>query len=358
MKILHVITSLLYGGAEKLVAEISPMIRDKGHEVDVLAFNGAEPNFIRHLEENGIKVYTFGKSVSVYNPLFIPKLAKMMRGYNIVHTHNTSPQFFAALCSLACHSCKLVTTEHNTYNRRRSIPMLKYLDRWMYSRYESIICISDQAEKNIRDFIPTTKGICTIYNGVNVSKFRNASQIVGLHPQGKTVVVMVAAFRLQKDQKTLIDAFTILPEEKYELWLVGDGELHDEIHTYANATGLQNIKFFGNRQDVPEILHSSDIVVMSSHYEGLSLSSVEGMSVGKPFVSSDVDGLHEVVDGYGVLVPHQDAHALAEEITHLASDSTYCQQIADKCWQRAQMFDIQKMVDGYVDLYGKLADKR
>lgn len=270
----------------------------------------------------------------------------------------------------------LVTTEHNTYNRRRSMPVLKHFDRWMYSRYESIICISDQAEVNMREFLPTTKGIRTIYNGVNVSKFHDAQPIEGLHPEGKTVVVMVAAFRPQKDQKTLIDAFKHLSEENFELWIVGDGELHDEIHGYASGAydndddndnndddlnkGIVtygNIKFFGNRPDVPEILHTADIVVMSSHYEGLSLSSVEGMSVGKPFIASDVDGLHEVVNGYGVMVPHQDAQALADEISHLASDTTYYHQVADSCWQRAQMFDIQKMVDGYFEVYGRLCQR-
>lgn len=350
MKILHVITSLLYGGAEKLVAEICPMIRDKGYQVDVLAFNGAEPNFRSLLEEKGINVVTFGNNVNVYNPLFIFKLAKMMKGYDIVHTHNTSPQLFAAIGSYF-NNCMLVTTEHNTYNRRRSMPVFKHLDRWMYSRYQNIICISDQAETNMREFLPQTKGISTIYNGVNVQKFHDAIAIDGLHPSEKTVVVMVAAFRPQKDQKTLIEAFKYLPEDKYELWIVGDGELREEIHSYAQDTGLSNIRFFGNRPDVPEILHTADIVVMSSHYEGLSLSSVEGMSVGKPFIASDVDGLHEVVEGYGILVPHQDKEILASAVVRLASDKTYYQQVADKCWERAQMFDIRKMVDGYLNMY-------
>ena len=110
MKILQVITSLQIGGAEKLVAEISPMLRDKGHDVDVLAFLGTSPNFIHLLEEKEIKVYTFGEHVNVYNPTFIPKLAKMMKGYDIIHTHNTSPQYFAALGSLVNGRCPLIMT--------------------------------------------------------------------------------------------------------------------------------------------------------------------------------------------------------------------------------------------------------
>lgn len=364
MKILHVITSLQIGGAEKLVAEISPMLREIGNEVEVLAFSSSEPNFFHLLTEKGIRIYTFGKDVNVYNPIFIFKLAKMMKKYDIIHTHNTSPQFFAALASLVNPQCKLVTTEHNTYNRRRSIPLFKYLDRWMYSRYEQIICISDQAETNFRKSLPKTNNICTIYNGVNVQKFYNAKPLEGLRREDKIVVVMVAAFRPQKDQKTLINAFSLLPAEKYELWLVGDGELHNELHEYvANFNSVKseehgivsygNIRFLGNRHDVPDILHTADIVVMSSHYEGLSLSSVEGMSVGKPFIASDVDGLREVVNGYGILVPHEDVNALASAIKQLAENNSYYQQVANKCWERAQMFDIQKMVNEYNKVYLK-----
>ena len=100
MKILQVITSLSTGGAEKLISEIAPMLRDKGHQVDVLAFDGADTAFKKALIDKGIKVYSFGKSCNVYNPLFIFRLAKLMKNYDIVHTHNTAPQLFAAVGSV------------------------------------------------------------------------------------------------------------------------------------------------------------------------------------------------------------------------------------------------------------------
>lgn len=100
MKILQVITSLSTGGAEKLISEIAPMLRDKGHQVDVLAFDGADTAFKKALTDKGIKVYSFGKECNVYNPIFIFRLAKMMKNYDIVHTHNTAPQLFAAIGSV------------------------------------------------------------------------------------------------------------------------------------------------------------------------------------------------------------------------------------------------------------------
>ena len=93
------------------------------------------------------------------------------------------------------------------------------------------------------------------------------------------------------------------------------------------------------------------MVVMSSHWEGLSLSNIEGMAVGKPFIASDVNGLREVTKGYGILFPHGDDETLADEIKHLAEDRSYYEQIATRCYERAQQFDIEKMVDAYYKLY-------
>lgn len=350
MKILQVITSLSTGGAEKLISEISPMLRDKGHQVDVIAFDGADTAFKKALTDKGIKVYSFGKGCNVYNPLFIFRLAKIMKNYDIVHTHNTAPQLFAAVGSVLC-SVVLCTTEHTTSNRRRDWKWYGWIDKWMYSRYSRIICISKQAEDNLRNYLPNVKNVCTIFNGVDINRFHNAKPLEALKSDRK-VVAMVAGFRYQKDQDTLIRAFTHLDKDKYELWLVGDGERRSILENLVKELGLNdNVKLLGIRNDIPNVLQTADIVVMSSHFEGLSLSNIEGMSVNKPFIASNVDGLREVVDGYGILFPHGDDKALASIIHQLSNDKTYYQQIAAKCWERAQMFDIQKMVDAYNEVY-------
>lgn len=351
MKILQVITSLRIGGAEKLIAEIAPLLRDKGHQVDVLAFDGVETHFKQMLREQGIRIISFGENCNIYNPLFIFKLARLMRHYDIVHTHNTAPQIFAAVGSVLC-SVVLVTTEHNTSNRRRDWTWYAPLDRWMYCRYKKVICISDKARDNLQASHPSLENICVVYNGVNVDKFHEATQIPSMRECDKIRIIMVAGFRYQKDQDTLIKSLCHLKKDKYELWLVGDGERRGELEELVASLNLSGkVRFLGIRSDIPELLQAADIVVMSSHFEGLSLSSVEGMSVGKPFVASDVDGLHEVVHGYGVLFPHGDDRALAEAIERLSNDKEYYNQVANKCWERAQMYDIQKMVDSYHQVY-------
>ena len=361
MKILQVITSMHIGGAEKLITEITPFLRDKGHQVDVLLFDGTETAFKQSLINKGICVYEFAKGGSVYNPLHIFRLLPFLKKYDIVHTHNTAPQLFAAIDSVVC-SVVLVTTEHTTANRRRGWWWYRLIDRWMYNRYQSVICISDAAENNLKRYLDHYHtNITTIYNGVNLQSFIDAKAEMALKQQaaGRVVVAMVAGFRYQKDQDTLIESFGYLPKDKYELWLIGDGERRKVLEQLVDEKDLKgNVHFLGLRNDIPQILKAADIVVMSSHFEGLSLSSIEGMAVGRPIIASDVDGLREITNGAGILFPHGDARQLAKEIEQLMDDGEYYKNVADRCMKRAKKYDISKMVNEYERIYVDLIDIR
>lgn len=348
MKILHVITSLSTGGAEHLLVDMLPRLRDMGHTVEVAVFKSKRTMFYEQIEQAGIKVHGFSEEDGVYNLKHIFRLKKLMKDFDIVHTHNTACQMFAAIGKPK--NVKLVTTEHSTSTRRRKYKIFHTIDCWMYSRYDKIICISEPSEDSLRNYIGNGYPIITIHNGIDVSRFADASKVdLGL-PNCK-IITMVAGFRYEKDQPTLIRAMQHLPP-KYHLLLVGDGERHAEFEALITELNLEKrVHLLGIRNDVPQILHSSDIIVMSSHREGLSLSNVEGMASGNPFVASDVEGLREVTKGYGVLFPHGDDKKLASIILKLSENEEYKEQIAAKCLERAKMFDIQKMVDGYNQLY-------
>lgn len=386
MKILHVITSLQTGGAETLVVNLMPRFRALGHEVGVVVFNGERTALMERLEREcpECKIYRLGSSP--YHPWHIVRLVRIMRNYDVVHTHNSSPQLFAAIANIVCRK-KLITTEHNTNNRKRGHWLLSIVDKWMYPRYDKVICISDQAEENLREYLgenenederrktktkdenedensrPKTQNsklsikrcgnICTIYNGVDVDAIHQAMPIAELQTN-RFVVVMVAGFRPQKDQDTLVRAMALLPPKQYELWLVGDGVRRQSVECLVLSVGVKdNVKFLGLRTDVPNILKTADVVVMSTHYEGLALSNIEGMAAGKPFVASDVQGIHEVTAGYGLLFPHEDAEALSETIQRLHDDADYYRQVAERCYERAKQFDISEMVLQYNDVYCK-----
>ena len=354
MKILHVITSLHPNGAETLVCNMIPRLLTKGYDVGIVVFNGVHTTLMERLEQEcpECKIYKIGSSY--YNPWYIIKLVGIIREYDIIHTHNSSPQLFAAIANLFCHK-KLVTTEHNTNNRKRNNWILSLIDKWMYPRYHKIICVSNQAEVNLREYLNEDgNSICTINNGVDVEKFHNAKPKKELKTD-RFVAVMVASFRPQKDQKTFVKAMSLLSKDQYEIWLVGNGSEKMKIEALVDSLELKdNIKFLGLRMDVPNILKAADVVVMSTHYEGLSLSNIEGMASGKPFIASDVEGIHEVTFGYGILFPHGDEKALAEIIEKLHNDQAYYQQVAMKCYERAQQFDINEMVQRYDTIYKNL----
>lgn len=357
MKILHIITSLKIGGAEKLVTEMLPRLAAKGHQVDLVLFDGSFTPLLQFLEGKECRIYKFSIGGNVYNPLFIFKLIPLLRQYDIVHTHNTAPQLFAAIANKLC-SVVLCTTEHTTSNRRRDWKWYALFDRWMYNQYKKIICISSKAEENLRTFHPKLKAdILTIENGIDVASFYQAPACQDLRKGSKPhVLIMVAGFRYQKDQDTLIRALSLLNKEQYELWLVGDGERRQALEQLTRELDLtENVRFWGIRTDIPTLLHTADIVVMSSHFEGLSLSSIEGMAVGKPFIASDVDGLHDTTVGAGLLFPKGNETALAEQIQKLTKDYSFYQQIATACYERARQFDIQKTVNSYTITYQDLS---
>ena len=348
MRILHVITSLRTGGAEKLVTDLVPRLIERRHQVDVAVFDGIETPFMVKLKKQGCKVIAMGKSM--YSPMHIFRLRKIMKEYDIVHTHNTYPQLYAAIANLSVGT-KLITTEHSTNNRRRKYAIFRMLDQWMYNQYNQIICISDKAYENFCDYIGQDGNISVVYNGVDVEAFHQAEPYKEEITE-KFVLVMVASFHWQKDQDTLIKALSLLPKGLFELWLVGDGNRRPILEQLVIDLDVQDdVKFWGIRSDIAQILHSSDVIIMSSHFEGLSLSSIEGMSVGKPFVASDVDGLHEVVEGAGILFLHQDSEALAKILLRLKDNNDYYKKIASACYERSKKYDISNTLDAYDAIY-------
>ena len=352
MKILHVITSLKTGGAEHLMVDLLPELKKMGNEVELLVFDGTRTPFYEQAVAMGIKIHSLAIGESVYSPKHIFSLCRFIRHYDVIHTHNTACQLFVPITKcLTFGGAKLITTEHNANNRRRGKWYFKMADKWMYSRYEKIICIADQTKQNLEAHIGKKKKIIIIYNGVNTANF--LKPINEITNRQNFIITMIAAFREQKDQDTLIRAMAELPDN-YTLQIVGDGPRRPILEKLAEE---KNVEFLGIRTDIPDILSSTDIVVLSSHWEGLSLSSIEGMASGRPFIASDVDGLHEMVNGAGVLFPDGDHIALASAIRSLCENPKKYKEVAERCQARAKDYDISKMAASYNAVYKEITNE-
>jgi glycosyltransferase involved in cell wall biosynthesis len=356
IKILQVINSLATGGAEKLILETVPLYRNKDIEMDVLLLDGSRYPFYEKLESlNCCTIYSLGFK-SVYNPLAIIKIMPYLKKYDIVHVHLFPVQYFVVLAKwLSFSKTKLIFTEHNTSNKRLENKFFRWIDQFIYKGYSKIICISDEIQKII---LAHTKLAISrtelILNGVVIIDFHEAASYKKEELNFKKtdkILIQVAGFREQKDQKTLIKSVSLLPDT-IKLILVGDGILKSECEILVKKLQLENRVFFlGVRTDVPRLLKTADLIVLSSKYEGLSLSSIEGMASGKPFIASNVPGLSEVVAGAGVLFSQGNEKELAQKITELLKDEKLYESVAKSCLERASNYNINNMVDKHILLY-------
>lgn len=358
-KILYVITSLRFGGAEKLVTDLSLRLKGEGNEVEVFVLDGTETPYTRLLESSGILLHKASKggyyqmwNVWHYRKL---KLLFLKNKYDIVHTHNTPAQIIAYLARPKVkEGTKFITTEHNTYNRRRTIPLFKGFDRKMYKFYDKVISVSDATRENLLHYLSIsreTEKFVTIYNGIDFSTFSKENVEKPDGYEGKKIILMVAAFRKQKDQPTLMRALKYLPEN-YVIWFAGEGVRRGRCERLACKLGLDTrVKFLGDRADVDRLYRMADIIVMSSYYEGMSLSSIEALVSGKPFIASNVDGLREVTEGAGLLFERGNEKDLAQKIFSVGESEELSRKISENCRNKAKHFEFETTFCRYKIIY-------
>jgi glycosyltransferase involved in cell wall biosynthesis len=342
------------GGAEQLLLESLPFYKKEGIAVKVLALKETDAlkDKLKNIPENQICYLT---KRSAYNPLLIFKIIPYLKKYSIVHTHLFPALYWVVIAKwLSFSPVKLIYTEHNTHNRRRQNIIFKKIDNIIYKRFEKIITIAEEVDFNLKLHLRINqKKFLLIQNGINLKTIKNATPYAksDFFSDFSSILIQISSFREQKDQPTLLRAMKELPV-KYKLLLVGEGPLKKQaIDLAKNLKITDRVLFLGIRNDVPRLLKTADASVLSSKHEGLSLSSIEGMAVGKPFIASNVPGLREIVSGYGILFEQGNHTELAQKIENLFNNPEEYEAIAKKCYARAKEFDIEKMVSDYIQVY-------
>lgn len=356
MKVLQVINSLDTGGAEKLLLETIPLYNKKGIEVDLLLLNGKTTLFLETLKTiNCCKMYAVG--TAVYNPFHIFRMIPFLRKYDIAHVHLFPSQYWIVLAKMLSFSkIKIVVTEHSTTNPRIKNYFLSIVDRFIYKFYAKIVCITIDVYqiiiKHLKD--AETKSL-VIQNGVQLQKIYDAQpytkkMISSLFTDQDILLVHIASFNKHKDQQTAIKALQYLPEN-VKLIFIGEGPLKVSCEDFAKELNLTNrVLFLGNRTDVPELLKTADISILSTNGEGFSLVAIESMAAGIPFIGSDVPGMVNVKDA-GILFEKGNAEELAFFIRKLIDEKDFYESIVNSGKSRAEQFDIEFMVDKHILLY-------
>lgn len=359
MKILHTITSLELGGAEKLLTELIPAQIAMGHEAELLILCDKNAVFMDNFKLKNIPVHVSKyNSIKTWKNMFqIKKYAKKGK-FDVVHSHLTHTQYWTSLASRIDFGKRIyITTEHSTSNNRRQKFIFKLIDRFIYKPYKKIISISPATQEELIKWIGgNKKRFEIIENGIDLSRFSQGNKIdlseYGLDTDDK-IIIMISRFHKAKDQDTVIKSLEFLPKI-YKLVLVGDGERREELEKFTSEKNLSSRVFFlGIRKDIPDLLKTSYVAVQSSIFEGFGITALESMSAGIPTIATDVPGLSAIVKGGGILFPVGDYKKLAKIIFSLERNDMY-NKIKNSCIEKSKMYDIKITAEKYINLYSSL----
>jgi glycosyltransferase involved in cell wall biosynthesis len=324
-KLLHVITGLGTGGTEMMCLRL---VRHWQHrfEQNVVALSPSTRALERDFDNIDNCTLSVGtcKSQSYFKQwIWLRETISHHRPNAVVIHCFGVPHLLAASAARAMGVKSLIAwagnpppeTEEHRY-RWRSILMISRLLRC------PIASCSKAVERELKDLgvgLPSRSlvipnGIDTSNNTEKTSQGRRPRTGIG------PVIGMISRLDAIKDHKTLLRAFDLLRRRIPEanLWIIGDGVLRQTLEATAHDLGISaSVKFFGNRNDVPNLLGQIDTFAFSTtRNEGFGIALIEAMAAAVPIVASDVAACREVLsDGEaGLLVPPADANALAEAI--------------------------------------------
>jgi glycosyltransferase involved in cell wall biosynthesis len=365
MRILFLSDLLAYGGASKLIYDLLPRMVQQGNECELLILTKNHSKYIKDLRKQGVLVNIVPKEIKgpwakiQYIKCWIEKGC-----YDVIHANLFPITYYCSIIKrILGNKCPpLVMTEHSTDNRRRHKAYLRPLEKFIYKKYDHVISISDKTQENLCKWLNTegNKRFSVIENGIDVETFRAAKQlekkvVCENYEEGDILLLTVGSFTPQKNHEKLLEAVALLPPN-YKLLLCGEGPLETEIKGKVEKLRLgDRVVFLGFRKDVARIMHTADILVIPSIWEGFGLIAVEGMACGIPIAASDVPGLSEVVGNAGVKFDSKDADSIAEIVKGLRNNSNQYVVLGNK---RAEKYNIQKTTSLYVGIYKNLIGVR
>ncbi|MDX8337054.1 glycosyltransferase [Candidatus Cetobacterium colombiensis] len=347
MKILHIITSLELGGAEKLLLDLIPAQKRQGADVELLVLDTKGEKFLEEYKKRGIKVHVtkINDKLSFKNIFEISRIIKENK-IELVHTHLVHAQIWTSVARYFNKKIIYITTEHSTHNRRREKKIYKLLDKFIYNSFSKIIAIS---EATARELIKWTeigiKKIEVIPNGVSLRAFMGKPK----ERKGNSLI-MVSRFHTSKDHLTVVRAMEKLPKD-YTLTFVGEGETQEAVKREVLMLKLSDrIQFLGYSNSIPSLLKRSDIAIQSSNFEGFGLSALEAMASGTPVVASNVEGLANVVGESGLLFELGNVNDLVKKIESLENKELYFRKSSDGI-RNSLLYSIEATAKKYIEVY-------
>ena len=359
MHILHVIESLEFGGAEKVVIHLANRLAEK-HRVSVclIKYRG---DLVSELSDRINVIYLdLGEGVHFDLPR---KLAAVIseNAIDIVNTHNWAIFFESYLAVKKVKMAKVILTVHGPYTEYAPgiRQLIKKKIRHFFERratkskyFYKIITVSD----SIKDYIISEIGIprenlLTIHNGIG------AIDCQPVDNGDMLKLITVGRLATVKNHKLMIDALDqcVLQNRNICLTIVGDGPERGYLEQYVRELKLtDHIVFLGFRNDIKELIAAHDVFLLSSDYEGISIALLEAMSLARPSIATNVGGIPETIQHKksGLLVPRGDVNKYAEAILELGESREWQRQLGTNAREYFQNnFHEDIVLDQYIMLY-------
>ena len=363
VRVLHIVPNLGVGGAEKLVLDLL-RYRDKlRFDVAVCSLYPKGDTWIeRELAKNRIRVFYLNKRLGP-DPRVIPGLFRVFKKYrpDVVHTHRYVLRY-SLWPALVFNTPVRIHTVHNIAEKEVDLPG-RIIHRIAF-KFLNVhpIGVSREISKTVSRFYKTNSAPY-IYNGVPTDSYHVNGNSRREHQgflkinDNHFVCLHIGRFSPQKNHKLLVKAFSRVLSEIPDaiLIMVGYGELRLEVDRLVRSLGLEdNVRLLGVREDVPDLLAVSDLLVLSSNWEGVPLVVLEAMAAGKPVVATSVGGVPElVVPGEtGLLVPPGDEGAFAGAITWVHKNASSAIKMGERGREIVKAkFDTKAMTSKYEELY-------
>lgn len=297
-RILHVLARTPVGGVGSFLMNTENTISNS-FKFDYLIIEDVKKSqFIPFVEKKGSKVYLIDEKLSALKYCKIrKKIDKLLNSinYNIVHIH--SPNIATLVLPIfKKHNIpvRIVHSHSTKYSDNFIKSVRNYLiELPMFNYATHLIACSDVAG----NFLFKNRKYTVIYNGIDTNKFYYKE----IHKDNsKCIIGHVGNFVPAKNHKFLIEVFKKLSinDDKYELWLFGDGILKDDIEKKVRQLNLsKKVKFFGRVSNIQDYYNKIDLILLPSFYEGFPVAAMEAQAHGLPVIAS-ANVTHEI-DFYG-----------------------------------------------------------
>jgi len=384
MKVCHVITRLIVGGAQENTIATCIGLRERGYDVDLAIGpqTGPEGSLYEQARASAIPIVMIEELRRGPDPWLDFRACLALyrlfteRGYRIVHTHSGKAGFLGRLAAKLAGVPFVVHTIHGPSFYEYQNP----LGNWLYRSAEQVagewttqfVAVAQaMKEKYLAAGIGRSSQYSTVYSGMDVEAFVRAKPdptlraALGLSDNDLVVGKVARLFRL-KGHEFLFEAapqiIAAVPNVKF--LLVGDGILRPKWERAARGMGLQDRFVFAGLvppERIARYVAQMDVLVHLSLREGLPRTLPQALACGKPVVAFDVDGAREIcLDGQtGYLLRAGDSYGLARRVTRLLED----RQLATTLGIRGrdlvkELFSVERMVQQIDGLYQQLEKPR